>query len=489
MDEQEKLDRLREIRLIVTEILMFLAVVMLVGFLTLIVTGYSFNLKEIGGEGEIVERTGLVQISSIPTGATIEIDGTVPLLLKTNGSRTMLTGEHTIKLSRDGYDTWEKSIEVTEGMMYRVNYPRLFLTNREVETVLQDDEAKAEAVADEKKAKEEIEYTTVSPNKEKMLIVKGGETYMVELNVSKPTAKLLYKEAIAAVEWSGNSERILATTKDGQTVMSVKTATEKVVLSELLQEKNAEVASALQIVDVKFETAAGERLLALLSDGTLREIDVKTKVISEPMARGVARFDNDGDRIVYMTQELVGEEMQNQMRVMRVGAAESTLVRLTKQADAKILTMRYFTETYFAVLDGEMLKVYYAANWPEVEWGIEKVFEEKVELEVGKFEKRGKGMVLALEGERDGERRAEIFDIEAMRTTVFALRGKTGWVDEYMRYEIDDEGKLSVVDYDGLNERMLVETKVDADKAVAISGNGKYLYYFADGTLVRERVN
>ena len=136
-----------------------------------------------------------------------------------------------------------------------------------------------------------------------------------------------------------------------------------------------------------------------------------------------------------------------------------------------------------------MLKVYYAANWPEAEWGIEKVFEEKVELEVGKFEKRGKGMVLALEGERDGERRAEIFDIEAMRTTVFALRCKTGWIDEYMRYEIDDEGKLSVVDYDGLNERMLVETKVDADKAVAISGNGKYLYYFADGMLMRERVN
>jgi len=90
MDEQEKLERLREIRLIVTEILMFLAVVVLVGFLTLIVTGHSFNLKKFGSEGEIFERTGLVQISSVPTGATIAIDGEIPLMLRTNGSRTTL---------------------------------------------------------------------------------------------------------------------------------------------------------------------------------------------------------------------------------------------------------------------------------------------------------------------------------------------------------------------------------------------------------------
>ena len=87
MEEQERIQRRQHIRLIVTEILMFVVVIFLVIFLTLVVMGYSFNLRGIGGQGEVVERTGLVQISSVPAGATITIDGGAPLLLRTRAHR------------------------------------------------------------------------------------------------------------------------------------------------------------------------------------------------------------------------------------------------------------------------------------------------------------------------------------------------------------------------------------------------------------------
>lgn len=474
MDEQEKLERLREIRLIVTEVLMFLAVVMLVGFLTLIVTGHAVNWRKIGTEEEVIERTGLVQIGSIPTGATIAIDGEVPLMLRTNGSRTMLTGDHTIKLSREGYDTWEKTVRVSEGLMYRLNYPRLFLKEREAEEVLVFE-------------KDEVKYTTVSPNKEKMLVVHDGKTYLVELNATKPVLKPLYDEEVSDVEWSGNSERILATTAEGRVVLSVKNATEKAVLGEII----SEVSSALKITDLKFETEAGERLLVLLSDKTLREIDVKAKTVSAAVATKVERFDNDGDRVTYMTQVTTDEEVEeNQVRVIRVGAEESVLLWTTKSEGTKVLTMRYFQDTYFGVVDGEKLAVYYATSWPTAEASVTQIFEEELTGKVTKFEKRGKGMVFALELAEEDERTAEVFDIEAMQTTRFALAGTTGWIDEYLRYAVDGDGKLMVVDYDGLNRRALVESGVNAKRAVTISGNSRYLYYFTtDGKLVREKVN
>ena len=393
MDEQEKLDRLREIRLIVTEVLMFLAVVMLVGFLTLIVTGYSFNLKGLSRDDEeLVERTGLVQVGSLPTGATIMIDGEAPLLLRTNGSRAMRVGEHTITLTKDGYDTWQKTVRVAEGMMYRVNYPRLFLKEREAEEVLTFEKP--------------VKYVSVSPNKEKMLVVQEGKTYLLELNTAKPALKLLYEEEVADVEWSGNSERILAMVAEGRAVLSVKNAAERTVINETT-------------VEVKFETEAGERLLVLLDDKTLREIDVKTKITSEPLAKEVIRFDNDGDRVVYLTRQQVKDEWQNQVRTMRVGAEDTALMRLTANADAQILTMRYFTETYFGIIDGDELKIYYAAAWPETEWGVEKIFEQKLSGELKEFEKRGKGMVFALELTEGEKRYAEVFDIEALKTIRF----------------------------------------------------------------------
>ena len=463
MDEQEKLKRIQEIRLIITEILMFLAIVSLVGFLTLVVSGYSFNLRGLSREDEeLVERTGLVQISSLPTGATITLDGEAPLLLRTNGSRTLLRGEHEIVLTKDGFDTWTKTVEIREGMMYRVNYSRLFLTQRAQEEVL------------ELTAKRSF----VSPNKEKMLVVEAGATYLVDLNSAKPVKKLLMEEELTEVEWSGNSERILARTEKERAVYNVKVATEKFIVDEKYR-------------DVKFESEAGERLLARTEKGELVELDIRVKENKPTVLQtGVIKFDNDGDRIVFLTtakaEEEGEEKIEYQIRAMRTGAGESYLVRLVTNGEAEISTMRYFQETYFGVIDAGVFKVYRSMSWPEADWTVEKIFE----TEAGgalKLEKRGKGMVFNLLAE-GGARRG--FDIEAEKMFEFEAEGvKTGWVDEFLRYEIDEKGRLVVVDYDGLNRRELVEGDVEAGQAVTISGNSRYLYYFSEGKLVREKIN
>ena len=507
MDEHEKLQKLKEIRLIITEILMFFSVILLVGFLTLIVMGYSFNLFEIGGTGEVVERTGLVQISSIPTGATIAIDGGTPLLLRTNGSRTVLAGEHEISLSRDGFDTWTKTVNVTEGMMYRVNYPRLFLVEREPEEIIDFEKAG-------------ITFTSVTPNAERMVILVDGELGTVELNSSKPVLKkLVYQSAeqisektsekiteISEIEWSGNSERLLSKINGEIVFLNIKNPLETVNLTEVIsefnkknelersaeqisektaEETNKKPFEKVEIKEAKFESEAGDKILILTTKNELREVNIRDKEVSEALLENVLKFDNDGERIAYLTSEKNEEKTLFELKAYRSGAEESYLIRLVRNADVKIAAMKYFQDFYFMVEDEGLLKIYSSANWPERDDVAEKIFEGKLDFSPTILKKRGKGMVFSFE---NGEKKA-VFDIEALGVTEFEASGKTGWVDEFLRFSVGDDGKLEVLDFDGLNRKTLVEKGVEKDKVITISGNNRYLYYFEGQVLIRERIN
>ncbi|MBR3319339.1 PEGA domain-containing protein [Candidatus Saccharibacteria bacterium] len=523
MDEQEKIERRAHIRLIITEALMFLAVLFLVGFLTLIVMGYSFNLRELGGSGEVLERSGLVQISSLPTGATIYIDGEAPLLLSTNASRTMLAGEHEISLAKGGFDGWKKTIRVTEGMMYRLNYPRLFKEERETEEVMRFYKpAKAEDRIDKTDEEDavktyagKISFVRVSPNNERMLIMLDGMLYLMNLNDNKPALKTLeipnmdsvdiVKVAtIESAEWSGNSERMLALINGEWAVLNVRDSKDTFWVNKVIKKND--------IRDIKFESEIGDRLLILNTAGELVELNIKDGKLSEVLVDGVDKFDNDGDRVVYLTKfnsetrenVLAGEstprDSEWQVRAYRVGDSESYVIRRfeleqgEELGSVRVATMRYFQEGYVGIAHGVDFEVYSKTGWMTSDDEMEKVFSEKESFDIAKIRKRGKGMVFEMVGS-DGD--TVVFDIEAMATARVDTKD-TGWIDEFMRFRLID-GKLSVLDYDGLNERVLVKSKVMSGRVVAISGNGRYLYYFSDATkntedgmrevLVRERIN
>ena len=500
MDEQEKIDRRAHVRLIVTEVLMFLAVLALVGFLTLVVMGYSFNLRGLSGGGEVVERSGLVQISSVPTGATIYIDGEAPLLLSTNASRTMLAGEHEISLERDGFLGWKKTIRVTEGMVYRLNYPRLIKTERETEEVFEFEKAEVELLKVPEKyvmgegaiKSEGVKLVSVSPNHELMVVLMGSSLYITNLNENKPELKLVELvdaegKAVAIktmqkVAWSGNSERMLALVNEKWVVVNVKNAKETVWLGEILAERSAfEKRDEITVKDVKFESEAGERLLILSEKKALFEVNVRDKKVSEALMTEVASFDNDGERVVFLSEE-------GKLMAYRVGEEEGHLITEAAKG-AKFATERYFQESYVGVVENGKFVVYRKTGWPMADEEMEEVFSEEVGFEVSAVKKRGKGMVFELVG-TEGE--DKVFDIEAMTLTPVDATN-TAWVDEYLRYKLKD-GKLSVVDYDGLNERELVSTGVRSGRTVTISGNNRWLYYFVSADkegvekLVRERV-
>ena len=105
--DPDKVKRRQSLRVIVSEAIMVIAVVMTVVVLAFMVSGYWLN------SDFKVERQGLLQISSIPTGADIYIDGSSSWLQRTNTSKVLPVGEHTISLSKEGYDSWSKTIYVS----------------------------------------------------------------------------------------------------------------------------------------------------------------------------------------------------------------------------------------------------------------------------------------------------------------------------------------------------------------------------------------
>ena len=75
-------------------------------------------------------------------------------------------------------------------------------------------------------------------------------------------------------------------------------------------------------------------------------------------------------------------------------------------------------------------------------------------------------------------------DMEALEITEWNIRTQSfGWLDDDMIYTILD-GNLVVYDFDGLNEREIAKN-VASSFPVTITED-KWLYYFSDGSLVRE---
>ena len=97
MNQEERLRR-QNLRVIVSEALMVVTVAVTVLILAFVVSGYWVN-----PDGKI-ERNGMLQISSVPTGADVAIDGETSWLQRTNTNKILTSGKHEINLTKEGYD-------------------------------------------------------------------------------------------------------------------------------------------------------------------------------------------------------------------------------------------------------------------------------------------------------------------------------------------------------------------------------------------------
>lgn len=464
--DPERAKRRQSAKIIISETIMVLAVVITVTMLAFIVSGYWLN------SDFKVERNGLLQISSVPTGADIYIDGDSSWLQRTNTSKVLSSGEHSVKLTKDGYDSWQKTINISEGLLYRIHYPRLFLQNRTPESLL---DVTGTTLA------------TTSPDHNSLILI-NNTTEWAFINLDSDEIKPepidisqifssvslapdattgLFTGTIQDIKWDYDGTHALFKTNNTNTtewvLLDVKNPTKSINLTKEFGANFNEI----QILD-----NSSNNLLAI-RNGNLHKIDVSGKSISAVLAENVTNFDHYNNEVVF-SATTTSETPVNYIGFLKLGDDKITTLEETN-SPALVTLSRFYDDKYITVLSDHLVSLYKKEDFTKIK-DFELTFQPTF-IEVGH---NGEFITMSLNN------RIATLDMEAMSVTEWQPSGtRFGWIDNDMVYTVADNS-LTVYDFDGYNQRTIA-SNVSEHFPAAITNN-KWLYYFSDNTLIREKI-
>lgn len=108
---------------------MTISVVLISAVCILLALGYRFDRQNL-----TFSQGALIQVQDIPNGANVSIDGK-DQGYQTPGKSIVAPGKHTVTLTRSGYHTWTKSVQVVAGQLLQLNYARLIPLSISTKTV------------------------------------------------------------------------------------------------------------------------------------------------------------------------------------------------------------------------------------------------------------------------------------------------------------------------------------------------------------------
>ena len=173
----------------------------------LVYAAYGYGISS---NGQVIQN-GLLYIASQPNPANIYLNGKLNSS-QTNSRLTLPAGIYNIRLTRTGYRSWTRSIEVDGGVVEHLQYPLLIpktLITKSVRSLsLRPDIA------------------TQSPNRQWIVIQKGATTAFELYNLnnlnsqSMPTpTQISLPAGVASVATSGESWQVIGWANDNQHVL------------------------------------------------------------------------------------------------------------------------------------------------------------------------------------------------------------------------------------------------------------------------------
>ena len=502
-EERERKRRRQMIGVVIAEVGMFISVIAIVIVATLAAMGFFVTPQG------TIEQTGLAQIHSMPAGGTVEIDGNA-VFSKTNLTRSLTAGEHRVKISRENYDTWEKTIKMQSGVLIRLYYPRLFLKNRTAESV--EHLGQDLAFFEPSKDYAYILYATKTSADWRLANIRGDEVKTSTLKMAEVlpgVEKNVFDGEITYFKWSRNSDRVLIK-------VATDTAAEWILvdLRDVNKSLNLTRTFGLNFSEVEMIDDSAMQLF-VLENQHLRKVNIADQAVSRVLLDGVESFAAEGANIIYVMTENDGKKRT--VGVYKDGErAGTTIARLDKDDQVKVTLAEYYDEDYMALVVNGKITVYYGTlpsyreNVKETDFLNFKVLLESVQLgimpETLSVSEEGEYLVMS-SGRKFVAVDFEMGDLYEYEATVEQIN----WLNESMMFATVDN-KLEVWDFDHTNRRILVDSvekggdsadeKTDeknpvttesrypvANYAATISSNNKWLYYVVDagGELILQR--
>ncbi len=444
--DRERKKRLQTIRLIITEIAMVIVVVALVIVLTFVAMGYNLNK-----DGE-VGQSGLLQVRSVPTGAIVEIDGEI-LSTRTNTSKMLSSGEHRVKLSRNGYDSWEKTIMSESGRLLKLDYPRLFLKDRTVDIIR---DYTADMALFLPSFNHELILYSMAVSDEWILLNVGDSNNISETSIK---VKDLFEERkILDVEWNKNNNKLLAQTdNNGKIEWFI------IDIDDIKKSVNISQAFGIDFSEVEFISNNGEKLITL-EDGNLRTVMVSDRTISQILAGDVEEFMHDEKNIMYLTSN-------HEVKIFQEGSDDIVLARFQPEQRVHFVFGEYLSQKYIGLSVDNKIS-YYKGVFPTKNDSLdtmELVFEKEIAGIPDQIRVNSRSeLYIAQYGNN-----LAVFDAELDELSEYEIESDQYYfLDDYL-IATNGNGKMIVRDFDGSNRRELT----NATGLGFIGKDSKTLFY------------
>jgi hypothetical protein len=464
--DRKRAKKIRSARVIMTNIFMALSVVAIVFVLMLIAMGFSFN------ENGSLEQSGLLQISSRPSGATVEIDGKVQFG-HTTINKLLSSGEHHILISKDGYDTWQKDVRIDSGLLTNINWVRLFPLNPVTEKVLTFDEPRLLSFSSNRKNLlygEQESYNLILVN------IQDDELVENKIDITKILGITNHEVArtanLSVMSWNEAGNKIILTWKNDEEVFWYLADLESPENSINLSSKFGYNFSTIRIAN---ESASK---LWAVENGNLHLIDLSNLTIHQTKIANIESITNNRDTVVY-----VGTDATTKIRsisVFREGETGPSVVKDLSGINASTITLStgtYWGEDWLAFSIDKNINLL-GGKYPSFDKPVKNSLKSILKRELG---------YAPTNISRDNEQHIVVFSNGTNRTafdfeTKDYFDSRTGtsvkanWLDDYILW-YKEANKIFIQDFDGNNTREII-SEINNNQPICLSENNRWLYYF-----------
>ncbi|NLA42610.1 PEGA domain-containing protein [Candidatus Saccharibacteria bacterium] len=443
-----------------------------VAVLTAITLGYGFN-KEKGR----LERGGILQVSSKPSGAKLTVNGQ-PHFPGANTKIVSEAGDYALVIDKDGYRSWQKTVPIQAGNITWVMYPRLIPKKININKIadLSDD------LIDGLPSGSSKRYAFLKSSDPLSISIANLDTEEVKFSqvnipadIYEAPAEEDPNDTFSLELWSGDERLILlkhvyGDKKEEWLLINREKPKESINLTKML---------GANLTKVVFGNNSGTQLYSIV-DGAIRLVDVSDQTISRPLVEHAHSFSLFEDYVLFVSEPT--EQKTQQVGYMRKDFKQPRVVEAVPydgSHPARFDMGRYYDKYYFLVANGRQATLTRTNTLPhtsdaQIERKIVKNYHLSQPITSAHITDNGQFATI-----QDGWSFATYnLEINQLSSTQFQPREgqkpqKLRYLDRYLLWaELD--GQLRTYEFDGANQNTIMP--VVARFGATLSPSGKYIY-------------
>lgn len=454
-------------RLAIVYTVMVASVLIIVTLISLFMLGYRF-----ANDGEI-EQYGLLQFSSRPAGASVSVDGKV-VGTNTPTKKTVEAGTHNVVMWRDGYESWNKTMDVKSGTIVWLNYALMVPSKLTVEPV-SSFASVAASIASPKGNYILIQTLANSPALDLVDISADViKTSKIEIpgSIINEAATVGVSHNFQITKWDDGERYILIKHSYSDKAEWLLLDTQDVDAS-----KNITTQIGLTIDNIDFFGTNG-RSFYILANKELKKINLSNNSVSGVIAANVSSY-----------------TLYNKSNVVTFIAASpddasKTIAGIFRDEDSRFYTLRestnpalmisathYFNVDYVAIADGMKVDIL-SGSFPSVDrdstTSLKLIKSFTLDKNVGQLSFNPSGQyVFAQTNNLFTSYNLEYEKLISSSITTESTNTRMEWINDNYIWS-DADGRLTIREFDGQNAHFI--NNIQASQDATLTRNGRFIY-------------